>query len=233
MNTSVRAYGSTINVDKVIFSMYEPIAVNNTVSGVPQRFTTQNTTTGLNQIGRPLGIFSTDSGNTWNDMGSASGSSGILHTSPPSVVVSCSSGVSGRVYVDVTVNALVGGGGTFNMMVGVVVLAEDNPTPLTQLPVLSGKSAYASRSTQDGSSTYREITLTGNETVASGTGQIPIPHNLGYVPDLWAWWQQGNENKLQGSTMIAGDACVTVDSTNVYVWKQGSAGEYLWRGYKP
>src|SRR5947209_7168482 len=147
-----RSYGSDISIDRVIYAAQKSYTPNNSVG--TQTFTIAASETNINQFGRPLGIFSTDGGATWNDMGDVSdtGSSLLSHASPPALTVSARVGSgnvsNGEVSIVVSVNSTIGGGGTFPLLIGICLLVVDNPLPLPAVPTLSGKTAYASLTKQ-------------------------------------------------------------------------------------
>ena len=154
-----RSYGSSTSIDRVVYAAQKTFTCTNSIG--TQTFTILASETNINQFGRPLGIFSTDGGSTWNDMGDVSntGSSLLNHATLPSLTVSATCASSGAVSIVVTVNSTIGGGGTISLVVGLCLLAVDSPSPLPAVPTLSGKTAYASRAKQGGLSQYREIKL--------------------------------------------------------------------------
>lgn len=228
---------STFTIDNVIFSDKRTLTVNNTISTTAQQFTI---TTGINQYGRPLGIYSTDSETTWNDMGGPSNpqSSLLAHATKPSLEVTPLVSSTGVITINVLVNSTIGSGSTFSLVVATCLLAVDSPGSLPSLPTLAGKTARGTVTNTAGTVRYRQIQAKGIYTMPSTVGSPyyeTVAHNLGYVPTVNCWNNdtlESSQDYLQATLYTAGGNGVLVDSTNLYFLEYYGSAEYLYRCYQ-
>lgn len=144
---------------------------------------TQSFTTGFSDTCLFQGIFSTDSGATWNDFG-ANKPNLTTPGDPVLDTVTCQGWVTptgvftaqGLNFFDFTHNV----GTAYTIQYKVVFFAKDNQRAITPLPtneILKYNSGF----------NYQKIYLSGTFTNNTGSSTT-IAHNLGYVPKVRAWF---------------------------------------------
>lgn len=237
-------------IDRVVFSHTDTFTVTNTVSTTGQTFSINMV--GLNtQLGRPVGIFSTDGGVTWNDMlGTASNSTLSTYVVFPSVMVSPSVKSTNTITYSVLVNAKIGTGTTFSLICSIAVLAVDSPGIMTAIPSIASATNKTSQSTVDSSGNpirYRQIAFKNIYSTPIGTTLYTVVHGLGYVPDAMVWASYGTADYLptfegevdglavgfSGINAGNGSHLMFMDATNIYYVASNYGDEYLIRLYEP
>lgn len=235
-------YSSTDAIDQVIFAGTFPYGVTNTVGSY-----TFTESTNTSQLALPVGIYSTDGGTTWNDLGAGipTGSLNKGITKPP-LFVQPNSLPDGSIQFNVTVNSTIGSGSTFALLISIAMLATDTPSTMPGIPELGGhKVAYSSLDTDTGAPTrYRQITIRGSQPVTSGSTLVSVPYSLGYVPDLFVWFNTGPGTAISilppltflsssTGTLVPFSEDYVLDSSNIYFAPIGLSASYIYRGYKP
>jgi hypothetical protein len=249
-NSSKVANTSGFTTDKVIYSESRTINVTNSLGAYGFTFTTPP----LNQITLPVGVYSTDGGNTWADFSTLTTLPVSWGTyTPPGVFVFGESNSNNSVTYTVQVNSTVGGGSTFPLMVSLALLAIDNPSPIANIPVISPSVNKAAFSTIDPTTKlpidYRQIVLSNSiATTAGAPGAQTIAHGLNYIPDIMFWTSSGGVTGLgnnnfstpnftfslnSAGTLTIDSEGIACDGTNLYIGGFPATGFTIYRGYKP
>lgn len=202
--------------DRILYANTISTTINNS-SGTQTDFYTLTTNLGIQTY--PLGIFSYDGGNTWNDFGPAV--SYIRSVSTPIVSIQARVDSSSTVYFDAGLSGVVGNqGATLSVLLKIALLAPFNNGVVDKSNLYSPKVvAFLSNDPQNPNnySTYRRIALdnqsSATQTISHGQNQIP---NIGF-------WQSSLGDIVVGANHWASDADpsntngIKMDANNLYV----------------
>lgn len=245
-NASKIANTDYFPIDQVIFSDVWNTSVTNSVN----TYTLTYGDTGVNQFGRPIGIYSYDGGVTYNELWTQNIPGGSLltnssSTARPSVAITPMMG-DGTLKFNCVVYSTVGAGSTIPLIIKVALLAVDSPSTLPSVPTQSADNKQAYTTLSDGSQgSYRQILLTGvinssssaqpYSTVAHGAGKVPMP-------ELWFYdglnditFENFWDYRYNLGTRSPGITGCAMDSTNLYIaysYTAYSSGQTLYRVYR-
>lgn len=243
-NSNKVAYTNYWPTDKVLYSTATSITVNNSVSIGHQVFTFPSPIG--SQRALPIGIFSTDGGVTWNDVGgddpSASFLNGIV---AQAVSVTIEIQPDGTTTVLVKVNSAIGGGSTFLLNLSFVLLGISGVSAQMPVPTISSGTTKTATTNITPSSklpvAYRQIVNQATLPASAPAGANVLntsPHNLSYVPDL-IFWRTDNGTPTQTftfGTIYTRQTSTTgmyMDATNIYWWAALGITNYDYRIYRP
>lgn len=211
-NSSKVAFTSALDTDRVLEIFTGRISVPTTGSGSLALFDTYNT--GINDLTYPVGIFSVDGGN-----GTDMGSHYLVGSSYLSLVASTQNNV-------LNVSAINFDAPTHSVAYKIAILAKPSNTTFTLPNNLPVNTAYL-----DSRINYQKIALeatipiivpAGNGTTAwLETLTVPIPHNLGYRPNVRSFVDDGTSLTLANGTSFSllyrvQIACrIKIDNNNV------------------
>jgi hypothetical protein len=192
MNLSAASFVSSVPIDKVIGIVTGTVSVGAPSSGAPDFGTKSATDTRAHGFGDNCyfqGIFSTDNGTTWNDFGcmtpNLTSANPVFQTLDTNATVDTT-----NVTVKVTnyYDSVHSTSTAYTVLYKVFLLAKPNMAqPVTPIAV----SEPASLNSQF---KYQKIFAQDklNLTVAFGSsGSVSVAHNLGYIPNVRAWWFDG------------------------------------------
>lgn len=224
-NTAGTLYFSNSNIDKVIFAKTVTVTVPSTTISFP-------VITGINQFARPIGIYSTDNGVTWNDCGGQSvqsGGSSTHITLAPSIT--CNLNVSPNGNVTVYPNSSTVSG--YTIIVKFVLLAEDNPSSLPAPINVSTTNKYSYTSNLGG--TYRQINQVYSADAPTSGSYVTVPLTTpGKIPIVNYWvYSKVNDWYYILGTYVTSDwqtftqpfvlACVVAFTTTSVLYQLSSA----------
>lgn len=169
----------------------------------------QSFTTGFSDTCLFQGIFSVDSGASWNDFGVyipnlTTAGQPVLQT------VTCQGWVTaGGTFTAYGTNwwDLVHSNGTaYTIQYKVAFFARDDQGPITPIPtneIIKYSSGY----------NFQKIFTNGSFANTSGT--TTITHNLGYVPNVRAWFTSNNSSPFPSNSLLSYDWAFAVGSTAI------------------
>ncbi len=212
--------------DRVIYATTLNMSVSNTV-GSQNNFYSIPT----DIYGYPLGIFSYDGGNTWNDLSVAIGY--INNNSTPIITVQPL--VTGsEIQFSAYVNATFGNSETIPLIINIAILAPYNITTIDFNAIVTPKIISYQSTSGDRSlySVYRNIVL--DNQITAGTIEN-IPHNLGIVPDIFVSVDDNGftsfANEWSSDHDTSNSNGVALDSENLY-FASGSGKTFYYRVYE-
>lgn len=204
------------NTDKVIGVLTGSISVSGASSPATSATGSATRDTGFGDWCLFSGIFSTDGGSTWNDMGSQTPDLSIPGApvfDTFDCVATCSSTGVFTITCTSFVNLNTGTVGAKTYQYKVILLAKDGQGTLTPLPTDSLPLYHSSRYN------YQKISTEGTTsfTVTAGNnGQTSVTHNLGYIPNVRVW-----QNDAGTIKQIFSQPEVKITSTSVTFYYDG------------
>jgi hypothetical protein len=222
LNQAGIQYYSGNNYDMVIFS--DTRTINLTFSGGGIQTKSLEFDSGINQSGLPLGIYSIDGGNTWNDMGGPATFSGSSYPFYPTIQVQPFVNSKGQVVYSVTAS----GNGGYAIQTRLVILASDNPGILPESVVPTTNQTSYEFGTPN---TYRQIVNTTTQALTDFT-IYTLPHGQGVVPLVQNWVYLPNKSEFgitdNWYTLVGVDVdqrwlssvatnIIGYDATNIYI----------------
>lgn len=234
-NPSGVLFSSNFDMDTVIY------ASSNTYNLSGSTSYTETINSGINQYGRPVGVYSSDGGTTWNDMFSTTSGWTVDNniTIKPTLIVSPQVDSSGNIVYYINAPNT----GSFTLQTKIVLLAVDSPGVLPT-PVVQSSNHFAYTSSFGGN--YRKIVQKGIVTGTNDGAIHTVPTNLGKIPivNSWSYGDNGTGyvDKIQScsvdsrwTTNSTGNGYVIAyDDNNIYVQFVASTEyyEYLYRIYQ-
>jgi hypothetical protein len=189
--------------DKIIGAFSDSFTIPASSAFTPSQ-ATKTHNTGFGESCLPIGIYSTDSGTTWNDMGVIVPSGALFQTEECTASVSPTGVVTvlGTNWYDTT--SFSGDGRPAKtVMYKIWLLAKKDQGVITPLPITTMPLYHSSRFN------YQKIMPGGDgsktlSVSAGNVGQESISHNLGYVPNVRTWVDDSGTIRMNVSHAMSG-----------------------------
>lgn len=216
--------------DQVIYSVTtsDAILANGTNNGFYQ------IPTNIGQTAYPIGMFSFDGGNTYNDFGVILPIVTTYASVQPSVALQPVVDNSGNIIF----NGVNRTGSSVGLIIKIALLASYSPKVMHDPPFVTQDLSYTNVAkpffpTTLPYASYRRIK---SDAVAS-PGDTTLAHNLGNVPNLMFWTQVSGKTTIDAigwqSTGSIGDLGIKFDATNITFHINGATyGQVYYRTYK-
>lgn len=161
-----------------------------------------------------VGVYSPDSGSTWNGMEAETAHPGNLGT----LTVYAQSRAD-----DIQIiarNSRASGAGsnapTYNVLYKVMMIAKPDQGIIQPLPI--GSNVYF-----DSRKNYQKIALDDIRTISGTNTTTTIPHGLGYIPRIRVFYETGGALRQRGAVS---ESVVWLDTSNVYIYTAGTVSGY-------
>lgn len=227
--------------DKVIYSTTFTTSVSNTVGS----YTVSGPTTNINQSAYPMGNFSYDSGNTWNDFGFIFGPSngkfdfGSFAGALPAVVIQPIVSTSGAVTFSVAVTQTISGlGASIPLTIHLALLSIPSPS-IADSTSVTQPLAYGSVKSSASSGAYGTYRRIYTDSFIPTTGSpTSLNHNQSMVPNILFWNQDNtgdifiNPVRWASTGNIANEFGIKMNSSTITFYVDSSLTRCYFRVYE-
>jgi hypothetical protein len=188
VNASSVVYASSIATDKLLGSYTNSFTSTNSTPGTTTT-TTDTKVTNIADTTFVVGIFSIDSGTTWNAMEADinhSDSNGDI-----SVFAQSSSGIVQVIAKNIRNSSAPAGTWTFTVQYKIMLIAKSDQGTVTPQPI--GGNVYF-----DSRKNYQKIALDTFQTISGTNTVTTFTHNLGYIPRVRIFYETAGVMRIRG-----------------------------------